>query len=125
MASAWPAYLMALGRAMRDAGGHAGIRSMDAFTGADGWFDNPIAYEEASRAAEHILAALRPVIDPAAAGVVDPAAAEGLGVLFAKGVLRVLSNPEVGGEIGSGQPALDLFLVLPPRDYPMTGTPSL
>jgi TraY domain-containing protein len=93
--------LMALGRAMRDAGGHASIKTMNAFTGAEGWFDdNPVAYEEARRAAEHILDALRPTIDPAAAGVVNPTAAEGLGVLFAKGVLRALSNPEVGGEIG-------------------------
>ena len=52
--------LLALGSVMRDAGEHAGVRSLNTFSGAAEWFANPIAYEEARAAAATVLDALRP-----------------------------------------------------------------
>ena len=92
--------LLTLGRVMKDAGGHAGVRSTGKVEGADDWINNPAAFAEAAAAAARVLRALTPTIDPAATGVVDVNAAAGLGEQFAAGALEALRNGERGGGIG-------------------------
>jgi hypothetical protein len=93
--------LLALGSVMRDAGEHAGVRSLNTFSGAAEWFANPIAYEEARTAAETLLNALRPAADEfAKAPEVNADAAAGLGKQIADGMLEALSNPAREGIAG-------------------------
>ena len=93
--------LLALGSVMRDAGQHAGVRSLNTFSGAAEWFANPIAYEEARTAAETVLNALRPAADELAkAPEVNADAVAGLGKQIANGMLEALSNPTREGIAG-------------------------
>jgi hypothetical protein len=92
--------LLALGSVMRDAGQHAGVRSLNTFSGAAEWFANPIAYGEARAAAATVLDALRPFGDLPGAPEVNADAAAGLGKQIADGMLEALSNPAREGIAG-------------------------
>jgi hypothetical protein len=93
--------VLTLAKALKEAGAHAGVRTMGGrFEGAETWFGNPAAYAEARDAAARVLSGLFPEADPAMAGVVAPESAKGLGKEIANGLLEALRNPERGGVIG-------------------------
>ncbi|TSE03754.1 hypothetical protein C1D09_025355 [Mesorhizobium intechi] len=91
--------LMMIGSAMRDVGGQAGFAGTFTLEGAQQWFDNPYAFDQAVAAANRIFEALRPEgepkapehfealteINPALAGI-----AEHFGAGFANAVIEAV-----------------------------------
>ena len=91
------AVLEILGRVMRDAGRHVGFARTHTVEGAEGWMDDPGAFDQALKGALQILEALRPPGEPTlpeAWGIAGPPGEE-----FANYVLMALRNPDPKGEI--------------------------
>jgi hypothetical protein len=94
--------MLVLGEVMRDTGAHAGFMSTFTADGAQSWWNNPYAYDQAKQAARMILDVVAPDGTPTppammtgiAAGLNMASIAENLGEGFAQGLLREIASPE-------------------------------